>query len=127
MITYSSQTLPLESLPPHAYGPPPYLPVVVKVMMAAACCWNEASTAAMAVVWTVVVGLGVSRRSSSNTLRWNIAASASRAILPMIVTASTGYFPEGGREGGSEVEKEGGREGGKQSGRERGKERERDS
>ena len=61
--------------------------------MAAAFCENDASTAAMAVVWTVVVGLGVRRRSSSKWLRWKRAASASSAILLMIVTASTGYAP----------------------------------
>ena len=46
-----------------------YLPVVVKHIMAAAFCENAASTAAMAVVSKVSVGLGVSKRSSSNTTR----------------------------------------------------------
>ena len=36
--------------------------------MAAAFCEKEAYTAAMAVVWTVVVGLGVRRQSSSKRL-----------------------------------------------------------
>ena len=63
--------------------------------MAAACCWKAASTAAMAMVWTVGVGLMARDRSSSKTLLWYMAASASKQILLMIDTASTGYLPEG--------------------------------
>ena len=66
---------------------------MVRVIIAAAIWAKEASTAAMAVVWTVVVGLGVSLRSSLNLSRWKRAASASRAILLMIFTACSGYLP----------------------------------
>lgn len=69
------------------------MPVVVRVMIAAAFCWKEASTDAMAMVWTVGVGLGVRERSSSKTLLWNMAASASKQILLIMDTASTGYLP----------------------------------
>ena len=68
--------------------------------MAAAFCWNEASTAAMAAVVAVLVGLGVSLRISSKTTRWNMAASASRHTLCIRLTTSTGYFPRGGGRGG---------------------------
>ena len=63
--------------------------------MAAACCWKAESIAAMAMVWTVGVGLMARDRSSSKTLLWYMAASASKQILLMIDTASTGYLPEG--------------------------------
>ena len=65
---------------------PLYLPVVVRQMMAAALWANAASTAAMEVVMRVSVGLGVRRRSSSNTTRWNMAASASQHILCIMST-----------------------------------------
>ena len=50
----------------------PYVPVVVRVMMAAAFCWKAASTAAMAMVWTVGVGLMARDHSLSKTLLWYI-------------------------------------------------------
>ena len=49
----------------------------------------------MVMVWTVGVGLMARDCSSSKTLLWYMAASASKQILLMIDTASTGYLPEG--------------------------------
>ncbi len=51
--------------------------MVVKVIMAAAFCWNDASTAAIAMVVTVGDGFRVMLRSSLNFAVWNMAASAS--------------------------------------------------
>ena len=70
-----------------------YLPVLVRQIMAAQFCENEASTAAIAVVVVVDVGVGVRSRSSLYITRWNMAASASKQILFIIFTASTGYLP----------------------------------
>lgn len=72
-----------------------YLPVVVRQIMAAQFCEKEASTAAIAVVVVVDVGVGVRSRSSLYITRWNMAASASKQILFIIFTASTGYLPSG--------------------------------
>ena len=63
--------------------------------MAAQFCEKEASTAAIAVVVVVDVGVGVRSRSSLYITRWNMAASASKQILFIIFTASTGYLPSG--------------------------------
>ena len=60
------------------------------------------STDAMAMVWTVGVGLVAREHSSSKQLLWNMAASASRQILLIMETASTGYLPGGG--GGAVIE-----------------------
>ena len=54
---------------------------------------KEASTAAIAVVVVVGVGVGVRSRSSWYITRWNMADSASKQTLLIILTASTGYFP----------------------------------
>ena len=72
-----------------------YLPVVVRQIMAAQFCEKEASTAAIEVVVVVDVGVGVRSRSSLYITRWNMAASASKQILFIIFTASTGYLPSG--------------------------------
>ena len=63
--------------------------------MAAQFCEKEASTAAIEVVVVVDVGVGVRSRSSLYITRWNMAASASKQILFIIFTASTGYLPSG--------------------------------
>ena len=63
--------------------------------MAAQFCEKEASTAAIEVVVVVDVGVGVRSRSSLYITRWNMAASASKHILFIIFTASTGYLPSG--------------------------------
>ena len=72
-----------------------HLPVLVRQIMAAQFCEKEASTAAIAVVVVVDVGVGVRSRSSLYITRWNMAASASKQILFIIFTASTGYLPSG--------------------------------
>lgn len=59
---------------------PAYLPEPVSTIMAEAKLLKEASTAPIAIASAGSVQGGVERRRSSNTCRWNMAASASRAI-----------------------------------------------
>lgn len=59
---------------------PAYLPDPVRTINAEARILKEASTAPMAMASAGSVEGGKQRRRSSNTCRWNMAASASRAI-----------------------------------------------
>lgn len=61
-------------------GETPYLPEPVSTMIADAKLLKEASTAPIAMASAGSLQYGVERRRSSNTCRWNMAASASRAI-----------------------------------------------
>lgn len=59
---------------------PAYLPEPVSTMIPEAKLLKEASTAPIAIASAGSLQCGVERRRSSNTCRWNMAASASRAI-----------------------------------------------
>ena len=61
-----TNTIQRMTSPPHTENDITHLPVVVRVIIADAFCWKEASTAAMAMVVTVWEGVGVRRLSSLN-------------------------------------------------------------
>lgn len=92
-VSLISLSLPVLSCPCSSYSltvtdlgfhiismPPAYLPDPVRTINAEARILKEASTAPMAMASAGSVEGGKQRRRSSNTSRWNMAASASRAI-----------------------------------------------